>query len=83
MTALTIFYVLQTTDHIVKIYVCECVYSGDPGLPGSKGEDGNKGATGPRGDPGDRGPRGPIGYTIYTSLFSYHIIQETLDYVDQ
>ena len=53
---------------------------GTPGVSGPKGEHGNKG---PRGDPGDRGPRGLIGHTIYTSLFSYHIIQETLDYVDQ
>ena len=62
------------------------MYIGDPGLPGPKGEHGTKGNVGPRGDPGDRGPRGLIGYTlscIYTSLFSYHIIQETLDYVDQ
>jgi len=53
------------------------------GLPGPKG---CVGPTGPRGDPGDRGPRGLIGYTImyiHISLFSYHIIQETLDYVDQ
>jgi len=54
--------------------------AGDPGLQGPKGEHGNKGTAGPRGDPGDRGPRGLIGYTI---MYSYHIIQETLDYVDQ
>ena len=57
--------------------------TGDPGFPGQKGEHGDPG---PRGDPGDRGPRGLIGYTImymHIIVYNYHIIQETLDYVDQ
>ena len=68
------------SDSYTNMYVSVYPLAGDPGLPGPKG---NVGDPGPRGDPGDRGPRGLIGYTIYTSLFSYYIIQETLVYVDQ
>ena len=81
MAAFCISIKLCTTSvHINASNLC----TGDPGQKGKHGTKGENGVPGPRGDPGDRGPRGLIGYTImYLPTHHYHVIQETLDYVDQ
>ena len=48
-----------------------------------KGDHGAKESKEDIGDPGDRGLRGLIGYTVMNIATTIHIIQETLDYVNQ